>query len=215
MSSTATLRGRVELDLRDTGNAVWSDAQLDRGIERAVREYSHFNPLQTKTTVPTNSNSRVINIASLTPRIRVVAVEYPTGEYPHAFVPFGQWGDDLEMDIVETPSGTPNTVVWWEKEHTQHATTDSSCTYPATDDELIVVGAAGYALLEFAGYISNRVNVGGEEAWGKYKALGDERVARFLAGCKRHPNFARVRPGRLYSTLAPRLTSQTTDPGPL
>jgi hypothetical protein len=215
MSSTATIRGYVELDLRDTGNADWSDAQLNRHIERAVREYSHLNPLEVKSALTTNSNSRVVAISTLVPRIGIVAAEYPTGEYPPSFVPFSKWADEITLDLAGTPSGTPAVNVYWHKEHTLHATVDANSTFPTTDDELIATGAAAYAALEMAIEISNKVNVGGDEAWGKFKALGDLRLKQFQEMLANHPAASRIKTSRLYTPIDARLRSQTTDPGPV
>lgn len=94
MSNLATIRATVRTDLHDedTSNQRWSDAELNRHIARALQEYSLHAPLETKSTVQTTAGSRDLSVSSLTPRIRLVAAEYPTGAYPPNFVPFSLWG---------------------------------------------------------------------------------------------------------------------------
>ena len=45
-------------------------------------------------------------LCALAPRVRVVAAEYPTGEYPPSFAPFSLWGDTLTLEryALEQPS---------------------------------------------------------------------------------------------------------------
>src|SRR3972149_407590 len=94
MSSTATIRAAVRIDLHDEDATAyrWVDATLNRHIQRVVQEYSHVSPLETKSTLTTVSNSRDVLLATLVPRIRIVAAEYPTGVYPPGFVPVPLWG---------------------------------------------------------------------------------------------------------------------------
>ena len=55
MSSLASLRGDVRRDLHDEDSAAyrWADAEIDRHIKRALREYSLVNPLEQKTGLTT------------------------------------------------------------------------------------------------------------------------------------------------------------------
>ena len=86
MSNLATIRASVRKDLHDEDAAAfrWADAVLDRHIKRALLEYSQVSPLEAKTTLQTVADSRDIDVSALTPRVRVVAAEWPSGEYPPA-----------------------------------------------------------------------------------------------------------------------------------
>ena len=218
MSSTATIRALVENDLKDTTNLIWSDAEIDRHIQRAVREYSQLSPLETKTTLVTVAGSREIDIVTptpLTPLIRIVATEWPTGSYPPEYVPFTLWGNKLTLDVTGAPPSIQNVFVFWHKEHTLHATVDASSTFPPTHDDIIATGAAGYAAQQLVASVANKVNVGGEEAWGRYKSLADERLRTFHAMLQAMPQVSRVQSSRIYTPQDARLRSQTTDPGPM
>ena len=213
MSSLSTVRAAVRKDLHDEDSAAykWTDAVLQRHIERALREYSMVSPLEQKTTLATASNSRDVDVSTLTPRIRIVAAEYPAGEYPPAFVPFSLWGDTLTLDLVGAPSGTPDVNVYWHKVHT----INGSVTYPAADDDILATGAAAYAALDWASFATNRVNTGGENVWGRYVEFGRERLAQFHEQLRGLPAASQLKTSRLYAPLEQRLRSQTTDPGPV
>jgi hypothetical protein len=208
----ATIRADVRKDLHDEDATAyrWADGVLDRHIKRAVREYSFYNPLEKKDNLVTAPGSRELGIAGLTPLIRVVAVEWPTGEYPPAYVPFSTWGDTLILDVDAAPAGTENVSVYWHKVHSINGTV----TFPPTDDDLIATGAAGFAALEWASFSTNRVNVGGEHVWGRYIDFAQQRLKDFYDQLRRLPAANRLRSGRFYTPVDARLRSQLTDAGP-
>jgi hypothetical protein len=212
MSSLTTIREAVRLDLKDASDALWSDTVLERHILRTVQDYSHVSPVEEKDTLQTDSDSREVDVSTLQPRIRIVAAEYPTGEYPPVFVPFTLWGEVLTLDVVEDVSGTPDVNVYW---HGPHTVDGSGSTFPDSHDNIIVTGAAGYAALEWANYAANRVNVGGEHAWGRYMDFANVRLGEFKAMLRRLPAANTLRTGRLYTPVEGRFRTQTTDPGPL
>jgi len=213
VSSLSAIRGNVRKDLHDEDSAAyrWTDAVLERHIKRALREYSLVSPLEVRTTLQTETDSREVDVSTLTPRVRIVAAEYPAGEYPPSYVPFSLWADALTLDLTGAPAGTPDVNVYWHKAHDINGTV----TFPATDDDLIATGAAAYAALDWASFATNRVNVGGESVWGRYVEFGRERLAQFHEQLRRLPAVRRLRTSRLYLPEDVRFTSQTTDPGPL
>jgi hypothetical protein len=213
MSSLATMIVNVRKDLHDGDSAAyrWTDAVLQRHIERALREYSYFAPLEKRNTVVTVAGTRDISITALAPRLRVVAAEWPVGDYPPTYVPFTLWGDVLTLDVVAAPASVQNVSVLWHGVHTINGT----ISFPATDDDVIAIGAAGFAATDWSSYAINRVNVGGEGAWGRYEEFGRRRTEEFFERLKRLPQYSMVRSGRLYTPQDARLRSQTTDPGPV
>ena len=212
MSSLATIRADVRKDLHDEDATAfrWTDAVLDRHIARALQEYSHVSPIEQQTTLSTQADSRDVDVSSLTPRIRLVAAEYPTGEYPPAFVAFSLWGETLTLDLTGAPSGTPSVNVYWHKEHS----INGSVTFPSSHDDIVASGAAGYAALEWASFATNRVNTGGNNVWGMYMDFANVRLQAFRDQLRQLPASNALRTGRLYSPAQGRLRSQTTDPGP-
>lgn len=77
MSTLAQLRDLVELDLDDAGNATWSTDDIDRGIEKALRDYSQVNAQQAVGTVTLAADGREVSISTLTGLTRVVKVWFP------------------------------------------------------------------------------------------------------------------------------------------
>jgi hypothetical protein len=213
MSSLATIRANVRKDLHDEDAAAyrWTDAVLQRHIERALREFSFFAPLEKKNTVSTVAGTRDIDISALAPRLRLVAVEWPTGAYPPTYIPFIVWGDTLTLDVVGAPTSIQNVSVLWHGVHTINGTT----TFPATDDDLIALGSAGFAALDWASFAMNRVSVGGQAVWGRYEEFGRARLDEFFDRLKKLPQYSQVRTSQMYPPQEARLKSQTTDPGPV
>lgn len=213
MSDLVTIRATVRTDLHDedASNERWTDAELDRHIKRALLEYSLHAPLESKSTVQTVAGSRDLDVSALAPRVRIVAAEFPTGEYPPSYVPFSLWGDTLTLDLTGAPNSAQDVALYWHKTHT----INGSVTFPATHDDIITTGAAAYAALEWASFSSNRLNVGGDDVWGRYMEFGNVRLAAFQQQIRRLPAVSRPRTSRLYTPVDVRLSSQTTDPGPV
>ncbi len=213
MSNLATIRAAVRIDLQDEDatNERWANDTLDRHIERAVLEYSHVSPLEKKSTLQTAQDSRDVDVSSLSSPVRIVAAEHPTGQYPPAYVPFSLWGDTLTLDLAGAPSGTPNVNIYWHAVHTINGTV----SFPDSHDDIIAGGAAGYAALEWSSFSSNRLNVGGDDVWGRYMEFANVRLAGFRQQLSTLPSAKRARTSRLYTPVDVRFTSQSTDPGPV
>ena len=213
MSSLATLRANIRKDLHDEDATAfrWTDGVLDRHIERALSEYSQVSPVEVKSTLTTVPDSRDVQLDNLVEPIRVVAAEYPIGEYPPSYVPFSVWGKTLTLDLAAAPSGVPFVNVWWHKAHN----TLGNGSFPEAHDDIIVGGAAAFAALEWASFASNRLNVGGDDVWGRYMDFGNVRLRAFQQALRDLPEANRLRSGRFYVPQTARFRSQSTDPGPV
>ena len=101
------MRARLRTDLHDEDSASyrWTDGELDRHIERTVRELSLAVPLENKTTLYTSDGSRDLSIAGLSGLVAIEAVEYPAGSYPPAYARFSLWGDT--MSLLTSPMPRP------------------------------------------------------------------------------------------------------------
>lgn len=213
MGTLADIRELVREDLRDPDDDIWSDAQLERHVERAVHEYSLVKPQEKTATIQHDTDARTLDISTISDRIRIVAVEFPVGEYPPQYVPFFTWADELTMDLSNAPAGQADAKVYYHAEHTINGTT----TFPATHNNTIATGAAGYAALELTADTANKVNVGGENAWGRYADFAQERLAAFRRQlqsiAEAYEN--QLKTSRLYTPAGSvRFRSETTDPGP-
>jgi len=197
-TTIATIRARVRQDLHDedSSNYRWADAVLDRHIAHAVAEYSLHAPLEQKSTLQTAAGSRDLSIAALANLVEVEAVEYPAGQYPPKMAPFARWQSVITMDLQSAPAGVEDAHVYWTRTHTLDAT---SSTIPAAHEDVIAIGAAGYAALDWTSFATNRVNTGGEDVWGRYKAFGESRLRDFRREMQRMARANRVRARRLYA----------------
>jgi hypothetical protein len=192
------MRTRVRRDLHDEdpANQRWTDDELDRHIERAVRELSLAIPLEAKASPTTSEGSRDISLASLSDLVAVEAAEYPVDKYPPSYVPFSLWAGTLTLLVDATPPGDQSVNIYYGKMHTLDATTS---TIPPHLEELVATGAGAYAALEWASFATNRVNVGGQDVWRQYLTWGQERLAVFSRALAKHSRRNAVRVRRLYT----------------
>ncbi len=206
-----TMRTRVRRDLRDEDatNERWTDNELDRHIARAVQELSLAAPVEAAVTLQTVAGSRDLDVATLTDRVSIDAVEYPTGEYPASFVEHSLWGETLTLLVDGVPGAGSNVVVRYSRLHTLDG---SSSTLPQALEDVVAGGAAAYAALEWSSYATNRVNVGGADAWRDYHTWAQERLASFHKALAKHGRERRLRARRLYvpaqGSLGARVTGE-------
>lgn len=206
------MRTRLRQDLhdQDAANQRWTDAELDRHIQRTVREFSLSAPLEAKSTLTTTAGSRDLAIAGLTDLVAIEAVEFPLGQYPPSYVRFSVWLTTLTLLVDSTPVAAESVNVYHTKLHTIDAT---SSTVAARFEDVIAGGAAGYAAIEWASFATNRVNVGGRDVWRDYLTWGQERLAEFQRALARHGRRNAVRARRLYAPATPPV-DQSTVTGP-
>jgi len=146
----------------------------------------------------------------LTDLVAVEAVEYPVGRYPPAYVRFSIWANTLTLLVDKIPSGGEEVNVYYGKLHTLDATTS---TIPSPLEDLVAIGAEGYAAVEWASYATNRVNVGGGLTWEHYLTWGQDRLAAFMKGLSKHSRKNTLRIRQLYRPYEPP-ASQAIDWGP-
>ena len=206
------MRGRIRTDLHDedAANFRWTDAELDRHIDRAVREFSLALPLEATASLTTAAGSRDLSIASLNDLVAIEAVEYPVGEYPLSFVRYSVWLNTLTMLIEGTPSAGEDVSVYYTTLQTLDV---SSSTIPARFEDVIAGAAGGYAAVEWSSFATNRVNVGGQDVWRDYLTWGQQRLAEFQKALARHGRRNTVRIRRLYRP-ATTPVDQSTVTGP-
>ncbi|MBI2868432.1 MAG: hypothetical protein HYX96_01225 [Chloroflexi bacterium] len=205
------MRTILRRDLHDEDSAAyrWTDNELDRHIAHAVKDFSEHVPDEQKATLSTTAGSRYLSLSTLTGRVMVEAVEYPVDKYPRRYQPFTVWGESLTLIGDEVPDGA-NAGIYYGKLHTLDASTS---TLPARLEDLVAVGAGGYAALEWALNAVNQVNAGGEAAPDKFLKWGEARLAAFRRELRRLGRRHRVRVRTLYQPQAHHV-SKSTDFGP-
>ena len=205
------MRAIVRRDLHDedASNYRWTNDEINRHITHAVKDYSEAVPHEQKATKATTTGSREIDIAALTDRVMVEAVEYPVGKFPKRYQRFSLWGDTVTLLGSDIPDGS-NAYIYYGKLHTLDV---SISTIPAWHEDLVATCACGYAALEWAVFAINRVNVGGSPVTGELSKWGKEKLDLFQRELKRLGRKNRVRAKSFYQPYSEPL-SKSTDFGP-
>lgn len=154
-ATLSTLRDRVENLLLDTSNTVWATGILDEAMSLALEEYSRAKPLVAVGTVTPTADTREVSVSSLTGLVNVIRVWWPytssNPEYPPSWVTWSVfWNGGTPTLFIDgvVPDGTLVARVFYEKLHTLNGLAGAGATtFPATDDGILVLGAAGYACL--------------------------------------------------------------------
>jgi len=198
-TTIATLRSRLRIDLSEATVSRWADADLDRHIQHAVRDLNRASPREMKDTSLSVSDpaSRDVDVSSLAGLIEVVAVEYPVGSYPKRLRHFELWGSTLTLLTQETPVAGASLYVYYTAQHTVDASTS---TLPEHLEDIALVGAAGYALLDYAASLDNTVTVG-VNAPGQLRAQANDLLMQFrqdLTALKRE-RYRVVQTGELWT----------------
>jgi hypothetical protein len=186
----------VRRDLKDEGSPYqWSDDELTRHINRALRELSERLPLPSKAVLPTVAGSRELDISSLSDRVVVQAVEYPLDQSPTSFQRFSIWGDTLTIIGEPEPDGA-NCAIYYGILHTIDA---SGSTLSSKYNDLLATGACGYAAISWAAFAINKVNVGGKMTAEEYRTWGNERLVIFREGLRQLGRRQRLRNQQLFT----------------
>jgi hypothetical protein len=191
-----TMRSIIRRDLKDEdpANYRWSDDELDRHIAHAVKDFSEALPLPAKATLPTTAGSRVIDISSLADRVMVEAVEYPLDQFPPRYQRFALWGHALTLFGEEAPDGS-NCIVYYGMLHTLDG---QGSTVPTKHEDLIAIGAGGYAAVGWASYAINKVSLGGTTTPEDFLNWGNQRLKQFRSELRRLGRRNQVRIRQLY-----------------
>ena len=204
-TALATIRGRLQTKLDDAAAGVWTTGELDQHIQDALRDLSHRIPRERTNTIATTNGSRDVALTTLTERVRIVAVEWPTGNDPKSFVDFSEWADVLRIASVAVPDGS-NCNIYWQSLHSINGTK----TLPEDYDEALTFAAAGLACDQQAADTTNTLPTGGPGSVADWRRL----AAHFRARYEERVTPRRgIRHARLYAPAEPTPT-QTTDPGP-
>ena len=191
------LRTRLRIDLHDedSANYLWTNAHLDRHLNRAVRELSAAQPHPDEATIQTESDGRTLSLSSLTDLVRVEAVEFPIGENPPSHLDFHHRGSTLTLLTEDIPTPATPVKVYYGRLHTLNATTS---TIPPHLEELVLAGAAGYAAMDQSGHAINSINAGGPNTWQHFLTWGQEKLAHFRQGLANLSRRTSLRTRRLH-----------------
>jgi len=121
-------------------------------------------------------------------------VEYPVDSFPPCYQRFALWGHALTLFGDAVPDGA-NCNVYYGMLHTLDT---QGSSIPSEHEDLIAIGAEGYAAVEWSGYAINRVNLGGATTPGEFLNWGNERLKQFRGELRRLGRRNRVRIRQLY-----------------
>ncbi len=156
----SVLRARLRIDLSEATADRWADEDLDRHIHHGIRDLNRVAPREMVDSSLTIADpaSRALDIAPLTGLISVAAVEYPVGGHPRRLRHFELWGSTLTLLTDTMPLAGAPVNVFYTVPHTADA---SGSTIPDHMEDIVLVGAAGYALLDHLASTHDRVTIGG------------------------------------------------------
>ena len=179
------LRNQMRKDLHDedSGSYRWTDAVLNRHIERALAEFSAAWPRTATTTINASAGVREYDLSAIgdlnNRPAALLAVEWPytaaAPAYPPGFTPFRVFANWLYL-LSETPPAAGDVLrVWYAL---PHVLSESTKTLAPDDEPVVALGAAAYAALERESYATERITPSGRTAE-DYRAWGERALERF------------------------------------
>jgi hypothetical protein len=161
MSNLTELRARVLQLLSDTTPATFTTGQVDESIQRALDEYSQYNPMQGETLVDLPGDGWEIALNGISGLLRVMAVHWPydstayedeqeENKVSHWFL----WWDDAQpiITVVTSDNSMPEEDdeirIWYELAHTIDGLGDGTVTTPPElHESMLVLGAAAFTAM--------------------------------------------------------------------
>lgn len=196
MTTLPDIRTKVRQDLHDTDPDAyrWSDDQLDRHIAHALADMDLAMPREESATLATTPGSRELSIAALGGLIEIESVEYPLGHYPPRYARIARWDSAITLLVDAEPAGDDARVFYTAR----HELDGSGSTVPATMEDVLAMGAAGYAAMELANGTIDTLTTGGANVNRDYAAWGQAWLTAFrqLLGQRSRRNAVRAK--RLY-----------------
>ncbi len=178
LTDITDFRTRLRVDLAEPVADRWTDDDLDRHIQHAVRDLNRVAPRELVDDSLTISDpaSRQLDITDLADLTRVVSVEYPVGGYPRRLRHFELWGSTLTLLTDTMPEAGAPVIVYY---HARHTVDSLSSTVPAHLEDLVLLGAAGYALLGYLAATHDRVRIGDGRTAGELRAHANDLLMQF------------------------------------
>lgn len=178
-----TIRGRLALDLSDSEGVVWSAEELTRAIRRALADYSVVHPCRRIMDLELAEEGRQIDLSAVAELAGVERVWYPYEETRSpAWQPFEVWpGRQLYLAGEPIPQAGETLRLFYWMAHTLAGLDGAeTTTLPPADEELLVLGAAGYAALEKSRGAIGSINISGYTP-GHWRRWAEGRLNAFRA----------------------------------
>jgi len=166
----------VRDELKDAGEADYTDAVVEAGIRVALNEINKVSPYQDVETVTLTDESPFYDVSDIADLLEVVCAYYPvtsTYEYWKNKRNVTRFGDNIRIEMDARPSGDDEEAyLECEKRHTL---TELTSTLRPYEEEAVIVGGAAAVAMAHARPTINRQNVGGGKVpsglmtWGQLK----------------------------------------------
>lgn len=166
----------VRDELKDAGEADYTDAVVEAGIRVALNEINKASPYQDVETVTMTDESPFVDVSTISDLLEVVAAYYPvtsTYEYWKNKRNVTRFGNTIRIEMDARPSGnSEQAYLECEKRHTL---TELTSTLRPYEEEALIVGASSSVAMSHARPTINRQNVGGGKVptglmtWGQLK----------------------------------------------
>jgi hypothetical protein len=184
-ATLTTLRDRVEQFLDDPTNLVFDVSTLQESVQLALDEYNLARPLGVIGTITLAAAGREIALTTLTGLQRIERVWSPykaTDDEPN-WRKYEQWDNagvySLYVTDGDEPASGDVVRVFYSKPHTLSGLNGAvATTFPAEDESLVVLAAAGYACHQRAVDL-NEDTTQNALAVPNYRELGDVFLKRF------------------------------------
>lgn len=189
-----TFRDRLETILQDSGNNIWATGTLDEAIKMALKEYSLVKPFNQITTLTLASDTRELDVSSVTGLLGVSRVWLPytaaDPEYPANERHFEFWRDNDVLYFVdddEPQSGDVARLFYKTVQTLDGLDSETTTTFPVEDEETLLTGAAGHAALIRAIDMKEKVTLHRKsaevvQAWGEARLDAFRVALNVLAG---------------------------------
>lgn len=168
MSAIAAYRTKILALLNDPSLERYTSAQVDAALTYAIEDYSRYKPLTRTYSIDSTGERRITLPADLS-SFSIVQVEWVKDAFNTDMIPFYAYLQD-EQWILETcnltiPLGEVLSLTYYCMHTIDGLNSAAGTTVPETDEDLLVMGAAGEAARSraFSKVESNNLNPGEAE----------------------------------------------------
>jgi len=187
MSTLAEIVDHVEADLRDPANTTWSAADLTRAVRWALHELSWATPRRATASFEAQAGQREYSLSAqgIADSLFITEVWHPYSAAEPGYPPRGvAWrlldDDTLFLDVDSVNAGEGVRLLYARPHTVEDLDGATVTTLSAEQEELVCLGAAGYAALQRAQESIAQVNVSGQ-APRLWRDWGERRLQEFRA----------------------------------
>lgn len=187
MSNLAAIRDRVEQQLVDTSNAIWSVGLIDESLRQALAEFSLAIPLHQITTLTLAADTYEIGVSAITGLLDVARLWLPytaaDPENPPGWVSFdfsGSWRDNLILFLLgeKGQSGDVARIFYSAVQTVEDLDSAASTTLSGPQESILIDGGAGLAASSRSLDLEEQVTLGVRTAK-EIQVWGEQRLQRF------------------------------------